>query len=77
MTDQRARRAEDIACRTKRFYTTHRLAKQARKRQRGQGLRDLVIYRCWHCHQFHLGNPPGRQTYVRPGNPPIAPEESA
>ena len=64
---------EDIACRTKRAYPSRHQAKEALKQLRRQGRRALAIYQCWHCGDFHLGNPPGEQTYRRPGNPPIAP----
>lgn len=59
----------DIACTTKRRYPSKAQAKKVLKVLHGQGRRTLMIYQCWHCEQFHIGNPPGRQTYLRPGDP--------
>lgn len=60
---------EDVSCRTKRRYPTKSQAKKALKELHRKGRRSLVIYQCWHCERFHIGNPPGKQTYRRPGNP--------
>lgn len=63
--------AQDIACRTKVRYASRSQAKKSLKELRRKGRRDLMIYECWFCGLFHLGNPPGKQTYVRPGEPPV------
>lgn len=57
----------DIACTTKRRYATRSQAKKVLKLMRRRGRRELVIYECWHCEQFHLGYPKGMQTYKRSG----------
>lgn len=57
----------DVACTTKVQYPSRAQAKKALKTMRRQGHTALVIYQCWHCELFHLGNPPGRQTYQRKG----------
>lgn len=59
----------DVACTTKRYYRSKSQAKKSLKALHRQGRRALVIYDCWHCDGFHIGNPPGQQTYRRPGNP--------
>lgn len=61
--------ARDIACTTKKRYPSKAQAKKSLKELKRQGRRDLVIYECWYCQQFHLGHPPGKQTYHRPGRP--------
>lgn len=61
--------ARDVACTTKRRYPSRSQAKKAQKVLIRQGRRGLVIYNCWHCDQYHLGHPPGEQTYKRPGRP--------
>lgn len=58
---------KDIACTTKRRYPTKSQAKKALKMLHRQGRTTLVIYQCWHCDEYHLGNPPGEQTYRRAG----------
>lgn len=63
--------SEGIACRTKVRYASKAQAKKSLKQLRSQGRRDLMIYECWYCDRFHLGNPPGRQTYVRSGDPKV------
>jgi hypothetical protein len=60
---------KDIACTTKKRYPSRSQAKKTLKIQHRQGRRTLVIYQCWYCGEFHIGNPPGKQTYKRPGNP--------
>ncbi|MEU1372021.1 hypothetical protein ABZ454_38945 [Streptomyces sp. NPDC005803] len=66
-----AARDVDISCRTKvGRYETHAEAKRAWKWLRKQpGRRHLQIYDCRHCPYFHIGNPPGHQTYMRSGHP--------
>lgn len=58
---------KDVACTTKRRYPTKSKAKKTLKILRRQGRTGLVIYQCWHCEEFHLGYPPGQQTYRRSG----------
>lgn len=59
-----------VSCRTKTPYTTYAAAKRAWKQLRRQpGRRHLEIYKCRHCPRFHIGNPPGHQTYMRAGHP--------
>lgn len=60
----------DIACCTKRLYETKSRAKTKLKQQRRDGRRGLVMYPCWYSRgetHFHLGYPPGEQTYRRSG----------
>lgn len=57
----------DVACTTKRQYPSKAQAKKALKLLRSRGRTSLKIYQCWHCRLFHLGHPPGQQTYKRPG----------
>lgn len=71
--------AEKIACRTKSGrYETKAQAKKALKQLRRQpGRRHLKIYECWHCGLFHIGQPPGHQTYRRAGRPTLSPNSPA
>jgi hypothetical protein len=63
-------RDQDISCRTKVAYATHSEAKRHWKRLRRQpGRQHLEIYKCRHCPNYHIGNPPGHQTYRRAGSP--------
>ena len=57
----------DVACATKRQYPSKSQAKKSLKELRRMGRVSLAIYQCWHCELFHIGNPPGYQTYKRPG----------
>jgi len=67
-------RLEDIVCTTKVTYYSRSQAKRAWKRLRRQpGRRHLERYRCSFCHFWHLGNPPGHQTYIRKGLPTLTP----
>ncbi|WP_333745782.1 hypothetical protein [Streptomyces sp. IBSBF 2950] len=67
-------RTEDIACNTKVGYETKSAAKRALKHlRRMPGRSRLEIYPCSFCHGFHLGNPPGFQTYRRIGQPTLNP----
>ena len=59
----------DIACTTKRRYPSKAQAKKHLKKLEGWGRRGLVIYECRFCGEFHLGYPPGQQTYRRAGRP--------
>lgn len=61
--------ARDIACTTKRVYPSKAQAKKKLKELRRAGDRTLMIYQCWYCDLFHIGHPPGHQTYMRPGRP--------
>lgn len=71
-------RAVDIACTTKVWYPSKHQAKKAWKRLRRQpGRRHLEWYGCHFCGLYHLGNPPGFQTYVRVGSPLVKPSYSA
>jgi hypothetical protein len=61
---------EDVSCRTKIPFFTRSEAKRAWKQLRKQpGRHHLQIYECRHCPAFHIGNPPGHQTYMRAGSP--------
>ena len=60
---------QDVACTTKHFYPSKSQAKKVLKVLHKRGRRSLVIYECWYCKRFHIGNPPGQQTYQRPGDP--------
>ncbi|RPE39811.1 hypothetical protein EDD90_2829 [Streptomyces sp. Ag109_O5-1] len=61
---------EDISCRTKVPFATHSEAKRQWKWLRKQpGRQHLEIYECRYCPAYHIGNPPGFQTYRRPGSP--------
>lgn len=57
----------DVACRTKVPYATKSQAKKALKVMRSRGSRSMVLYKCWNCGLFHLGNRRGQQTYIRKG----------
>lgn len=60
----------DIGCRTKVPFPTRSQAKKHWKWLRRQpGRRHLEIYECRYCPQWHVGNPPGYQTYWQPGSP--------
>lgn len=59
--------AKDVACTTKRRYASKHQAKKTLKLMHRRGRRGLVIYQCWHCELYHLGYPPGQQTYRRSG----------
>ncbi|MEU2426968.1 hypothetical protein ABZ619_39150 [Streptomyces sp. NPDC007851] len=60
----------DIGCRTKVPFPTRSQAKKHWKWLRKQpGRRHLEIYECRYCPGFHVGNPPGHQTYLRAGSP--------
>jgi hypothetical protein len=62
--------AEDVSCRTKVPYATYSEAKRAWKHLRKQpGRHHLEIYDCRYCPHWHIGNPPGHQTYRRAGSP--------
>lgn len=61
--------ARDIACATKRKYPSKAQAKKHLKVLVKQGRRGLVMYDCWWCDGYHLGYPPGQQTYKRSGRP--------
>lgn len=69
----------DIRCATKARYPTKSQAKKALRQLRRQpGRRHLeVTKQCKHCGGFHLGNPPGHQTYLRAGSPPLNPRRAA
>lgn len=61
---------QDISCRTKAWFPTRSQAKKVWKRLRRQpGRRHLQRYPCRYCPGWHIGNPPGHQTYLRPGSP--------
>ena len=60
---------EDVACNTKVVYPSRAQAKKHLKVLRSRGRRQLLIYECRRCGYYHLGNPPGMQTYKRPGRP--------
>jgi hypothetical protein len=69
---------EDVSCRTKVPYESHSAAKKDWKRLRRQpGRQHLEIYECRHCPNFHIGNPPGHQTYRRAGSPYTAGRDTA
>ncbi|MHB9861906.1 hypothetical protein [Streptomyces sp. YIM S03343] len=73
-----ATRDEDISCRTKVPYETRGDAKRALKWLRRQpGRRHLQVYKCRYCPCFHIGNPPGFQTYRRSGAPFTAHRDTA
>jgi len=60
----------NVSCRSKVRYATRAQAKRSLKEMRRRpGGRHLQIYECKHCPNFHIGNPPGHQTYMRPGAP--------
>lgn len=63
--------AKKVAHSTKRVLMTERLAKKKQKELRGKGQRSIQYYECWYSNpesgpHFHMGNPPGFQTYARP-----------
>lgn len=60
-------KVRDISCATKRLYESKAQAKKSQKRLAGQGRRGLLIYECWYGDHWHLGHPPGAQTYRRSG----------
>jgi hypothetical protein len=61
---------ERVSCRTKVWFITHSEAKRNLKWLRRQpGRQHLQIYECRYCPNYHIGNPPGYQTYRRPGSP--------
>ena len=65
-------RMRDIACGTKRLYESKAKAKTGLKEHRRGGRRTLILYGCWYSRvgeHFHLGHPPGEQTYKRAGSP--------
>ena len=60
----------DVACNTKKLYTSKSKAKTALKALRRVGRSSLIIYPCWYSRNgdhYHLGHPPGEQTYKRSG----------
>lgn len=57
----------DVFCTTKVSYPSRSQAKKAMKVLRRQGRRHLEEYQCTNCELWHLGNPPGYQTYYRSG----------
>lgn len=62
--------SQDVSCRTKVPYTSHSEAKRHWKYLRKQpGRQHLEIYECRYCPYWHIGNPPGHQTYRRLGDP--------
>lgn len=64
-------RSKDIAHSTKYAHRSRAEAKRTSKDLRGLGRKGLDVYRCWYSHpgdyHYHLGHPPGLQTYIRPG----------
>lgn len=63
--------SRDVACNTKRVLPSKSFAKKKLKEMRRAGRRELVIYPCWYSpsddQHYHLGHPPGSQTYHRAG----------
>lgn len=61
-----------IACSTKRSLRNKGFVKKKLKEMRRSGRPDLTSYECWYSprgnEHFHLGNPPGKQTYYRAGH---------
>jgi hypothetical protein len=60
----------DIACATKVLYTSKARAKRALKLMKSRGRHGLELYPCWYSRNgdhYHLGYPPGEQTYKRAG----------
>lgn len=61
-----------IACSTKRALRNRGYVRKKLKEMRRAGRPDLVSYKCWYSRRdaehFHLGNPPGKQTYYRAGH---------
>lgn len=62
--------SRNVACATKRLYTSKAKAKASLKTLKRQGRRSLVVYACWYSRNgdhYHLGHEPGEQTYYRSG----------
>lgn len=60
----------DLACNTKRLYTSRSRAKKSLKELKRQGRLSLVEYECRYSRNgphYHLGHLPGEQTYLRSG----------
>ncbi len=64
-------RARDVACTTKRTLWSKSSAKRKVKEMRKIGRQSIEEYKCPYSERdkphYHLGHPPGHQTYRRPG----------
>ena len=56
----------EVACHRKVRHLSRALAKKHASSLRRGGGPHLRPYRCHYCGQWHLGNPPGKATYLRP-----------
>lgn len=56
----------EVACFAKARHIRRSHAKKHASRIRREGGPNLRPYQCRYCNQWHLGNAPGKATYLRP-----------